>query len=141
LFNIEQPIAGSSAIVVLMTGHIPPVLYSADFSGCAAISQLTESEISEMFAMVLQSAGATIVHAGSYVHGGAALTCAVILTESHAVLHAWREIGTMNVDIFSCTTRLKALEAIEDLRWVFGARDARIQEVPRHPPGDHHRSQ
>ena len=125
-----------------MTGHIPPVLYSADFSGCAAISQLTEDEITEMFAMVLQSAGATIVHARSYAHDGAGLTCAVILSESHAVLHAWRDTGVVNVDIFSCSTRLKALEAIENLKWVFGARSACVQEVLRgdgHPPGEHHK--
>lgn len=39
------------------------MLYSADFSGCAAVPHLTESELSEIFALVLQSAGATIVHA------------------------------------------------------------------------------
>ena len=54
-----------------MAGQIPPVLYSADFSGCAAIPHLTES------------------------------------------------------------TRLKALEAIENLQWLLGARNACIQEIPR----------
>ena len=114
-----------------MNGQIPPVLYSADFSGCAAIPHLTENEISEIFARVLQSAGATIVHAHSHVHGGTALTCAVILTESHAVLHTWRDTGTVNIDIFCCSTRLKALEAIENLEWLLGARSACIQEVRR----------
>jgi S-adenosylmethionine decarboxylase len=124
-----------------MTGQIPPVLYSADFSSCAAILQLTESEISEIFALVLQSAGATIVHAHSHVHGETALTCAVILTESHAVLHTWRDTGTANIDIFCCSTRLKALEAIENLQWLLGARSASIQELPRgvRPPSSEQR--
>jgi hypothetical protein len=49
-------------MVVGMTGHIPPVLYSADFKECAAISEISESEIAELFVMVLRCAGATIVH-------------------------------------------------------------------------------
>ena len=129
--NFEQPLSGSAAILSAMNGQIPPVLYSADLSGCAAIPHLTENEISEIFALVLQSAGATIVHAHSHVHGGTALTCAVILTESHAVLHTWRDTGTANIDIFCCSTRLKALEAIENLEWLLGARSACIQEVRR----------
>jgi S-adenosylmethionine/arginine decarboxylase-like enzyme len=114
-----------------MTGHIPPVLYSADFSGCAAIPHLTENEISEIFALVLQGAGATIVHAHCHAHGKEAITCAAILTESHAVLHAWRESAAVNVDIFCCSTRLKATEAIENLRWLLGARNAFVQEMTR----------
>jgi len=114
-----------------MTGQIPPVLYSADFSGCKAIAHLTESEISEIFALVLQSAGATIVHAHCHAHGKTAITCAVILTESHAVLHTFRDTAAVNVDIFCCSTRLKALEAIENLQWLLGARSASVQEIPR----------
>jgi S-adenosylmethionine decarboxylase len=114
-----------------MTGQIPPVLYSADFSGCKAIPHLTENEISDIFALVLQSAGATIVHAHCHAHGKEAVTCAAILTESHAVLHTWRDTAAVNVDIFCCSTRLKALEAIENLRWLLGAQDASVQEMPR----------
>lgn len=114
-----------------MSGQIPPVLYSADLRGCSAVGQLTETEIGDIFALVLQAAGATIVHAHSHAHAAAGMTCAVILSESHAVLHTWRETGTVNVDIFSCSTRLRALDAIEDLRWLLGAKDARVQEIVR----------
>jgi len=124
-----------------MTGQIPPVLYSADLSECAAISQLTEGEISEMFALVLRSAGATIVHTHSHGHAGAGMTCTLILSESHAVLHTWPDSATVNVDIFSCSTRLNSLEAIDNLGRLFGARHACIQEVLRadgHQSSDHH---
>jgi antitoxin (DNA-binding transcriptional repressor) of toxin-antitoxin stability system len=47
---------------------------------------------------------------------GTGLTCALILSESHAVLHTWPETGTINIDIFSCSTRLKSLEAIDELK-------------------------
>jgi S-adenosylmethionine decarboxylase len=125
-----------------MTGHIPPVLYSADLKECAAISEISESEIAELFVMVLRCAGATIVHSHAHVHAERGLTCIVILSESHAVLHAWRDTGTVNVDILACSTQVNVLEAIENLKWVLGARRACIQEVLRgdgHAPGEHHK--
>jgi len=114
-----------------MTGQISPVLYSADLTGCAAISQLTEGEISEMFALVLRNAGATIVHIHSHAYAGAGVTCGLILAESHAALHTWPDTATVNVDIFSRSTRLNSLAAIDNLKCLFGARDVCIQEVLR----------
>ena len=108
-----------------------PVLYSVDFSECDAIRALTAEEISATFAAALGRAGATIVHALSHAYPGAGLTCALILSESHAVLHTWPETGTVNIDIFSCSTRLKSLDAIAELSQFFGARNVSIQEVPR----------
>ena len=64
----------------------------------------------------LARAGATVVQALSHAFPGTGLTCVLILSESHAVLHTWPETGTVNIDIFSCSTRLKSLEAIDELR-------------------------
>ena len=56
----------------------------------------------------------------------------LILSESHAVLHTWPETGTVNIDIFSCSTRLKSLEAIDELRPVVRRRQhVTVQEIPR----------
>ena len=122
---------------------MPPVLYSADLSECAALPQLTNAELSEMFTLVLRSAGATILHTHSHTHAGTrtGLTCALILSESHAVLHTWPGTTTVNVDIFSCSTRLNSLAAIDNLRRLLSARDACVQEVLRtdgHPSSEHH---
>lgn len=114
------------------------MLYSVDLSKCEAIRALTAEQISATFAEALARAGATIVHALSHAYPGAGLTCALILSESHAVLHTWPETGTVNIDIFSCSTRLKSLDAIAELSRLFGARNVAIQEVPRadgHLPG------
>ena len=108
--------------------HTAPVLYSVDLSECAAIRQLTTEEISEKFAAALEGAGATILQAVSHTFPGAGLTC-VLLSESHAVLHTWPETGTVNIDIFSCSTRLKSLDAIDELGRSFGAATC-------HRPGD-----
>jgi S-adenosylmethionine decarboxylase len=59
------------------------------------------------------------------------LTSVLILTESHAVLHTWPESGTVHLDIFSCSPRLKSREAITALGDALGAEVVSVQEVPR----------
>ena len=114
-----------------MVSHEQPVLYSVDLAGCAAIATLAPTDVSATFAAALQGAGATVVGQLSHCFPGAGLTCVLILAESHAVLHTWPETGTVNIDIFSCSTRLQSLSAIEALGRTFGAASVSVQEVPR----------
>ena len=111
--------------------HTPPTLYSVDLSACAELTALGPEGITAVFGAALRRAGATIVHALSHDFPGAGLTCVFILSESHAVLHTWPETGTVNIDIFSCSPRLKSLEAIDELRRSFGAQDVTVREIPR----------
>ncbi len=108
-----------------------PRLFSADLRECTSLSQLGVDEISDAFAAALRDAGATIVQAVSHQYDGHGLTCVLVLRESHAVLHTWPETGTVNIDIFSCSERLKSLEAVEELRRVFGAHGVDVQEILR----------
>ena len=114
-----------------MTTHEQPVLYSVDLNGCAAIPTLAPESVTAAFVDALQSAGATVVQTMSHHFPGAGLTCVLILSESHAVLHTWPETATVNIDIFSCSTRLKSLAAIEALGRSFGATTMSVQEIPR----------
>jgi S-adenosylmethionine decarboxylase len=114
-----------------MDFHEQPVLYSVDLSGCTGMSALAPETVTATFVGALESAGATVVQALSHNFPGAGLTCVLILAESHAVLHTWPETGTVNIDIFSCSTRLKSLAAVEELRRSFGAADVLVQEIPR----------
>jgi len=110
---------------------VPPALYSVDLAECGDLGRLGPEEVTARFAAALRRAGATIVHGFSHAFPGAGLTCVFILSESHAVLHTWPETGTINIDIFSCSTRLKSLEAIDELRRSFGAQHVTVQEIPR----------
>jgi S-adenosylmethionine decarboxylase len=111
--------------------HEQPVLYSVDFQGCRAIAALAPSIITTAFVQTLESAGATVVQEVSHNFPGTGLTCVLILEESHAILHTWPETGTVNIDIFSCSNRLKSLAAIEELGRAFGAEGVSVQEIPR----------
>jgi S-adenosylmethionine decarboxylase len=107
------------------------MLYSADLVECEALAALPPEDISAAFAATLRRAGATIVQALTHVFPGAGLTCVLILSESHAALHTWPETGTVHIDIFSCSSRLKSLEAIDELSRSFGARHVSVQEIRR----------
>ena len=114
-----------------MRRHDPPALYSVDLGGCAHLAGRAPDEIMTSFCAALRRAGATVVHELSHSFPEAGLTCVLILSESHAVLHTWPETGTVNIDIFSCSTGLKSLEAIDELRRSFGAQQVTVQEIPR----------
>jgi S-adenosylmethionine decarboxylase len=114
-----------------MESHVPPTLYSVDLAQCADLAGLRPEEVTATFGAALRRAGATIVHECTQTFPGTGLTCVFILSESHAVLHTWPETGTVNIDIFSCSTRLKSLEAINDLSRSFGAQHVTVQEIPR----------
>jgi len=111
--------------------HEQPMLYSVDLKGCSAMCALTPEALTAAFVGALTSAGATVVQALTHDFPGAGLTCVLILAESHAVLHTWPETGTVNIDIFSCSTRLRSLAAIEEIGRALGAADASVTEIPR----------
>lgn len=114
-----------------MPPHDQPVLYSADFACCEALGAFDGDSLATAFAAALEGAGATIVEQVCHAFPGTGLTCVLVLRESHAVLHTWPETGTVNIDIFSCSPRLKSLAAIDELGRLFGARDVTVQEIPR----------
>lgn len=120
-----------------MTNRVPPNLYSVDLAGCTDFANRSPAEIMAVFSAALRRAGATVVEQVSHSFPQTGLTCVLILSESHAVLHTWPETGTINIDIFSCSTRLRSLEAIDELRRSFGAQHVTVQEIPR---ADGHRS-
>lgn len=118
--------------------HESPVLYSVDLGECEALAALEPEQIVATFVTALERAGATVVQTLSHAFPGAGLTSVLILRESHAVLHTWPETGTVNIDIFSCSTRLKSLDAVTELSRCLGARQVSVQEIPRadgHHPG------
>lgn len=114
-----------------VAANASPASFTADLSGCAALSALAADEISDLFIAALGRAGATIVDTVSHAFPTAGLTCVVILRESHAVLHTWPETGMVNIDIFSCTPRLRSVDAIAALGRTLGATQVAIQEIPR----------
>ena len=115
--------------------NVAPASFTADLLGCAALPELTAKEVTGLFMAALDRAGGTIVEAVSRAYPNTGLTCVLILRESHAVLHTWPATGMVNIDIFSCSTRLESLAAIEGLGRSFGASAVSVKAIPRAAPG------
>src|SRR5450759_5608909 len=114
-----------------MDANTSPASFSADLSACDALPELTGEEVADLFIAALARAGATIVEAVSHAFPKSGLTCVLILRESHAVLHTWPETGMVNIDIFSCSTRLQSLAAIAEIGRSLGAAGVSVQEIAR----------
>lgn len=114
-----------------MRVHEPPVLYAVELTGCSLLPGLAPDAVTASFTQALKGAGATVVQTLSHHFPGAGQTCVLILAESHAVLHTWPETGTVNLDIFSCSSRLKSRAAIAELGQAFGAGSVSVQEIAR----------
>lgn len=116
------------------------MLYAVELTGCRRVATLGADRVIEAFTAALTGAGATVVQTLSHDFPGAGQTCVLILAESHAVLHTWPESGTVNLDIFSCSNRLRSHAAIEELGEAFGATSISVQEILRAdghlPPSD-----
>ena len=108
-----------------------PVLYSVDLSDCTALVRFDAPALGAAFAEALTRAGATILEQAMHLFPGGGVTWVLVLSESHAVLHTWPETGTVNIDIFSCSPRLRSLTAIEELGRLLGAADISVQETAR----------
>jgi S-adenosylmethionine decarboxylase len=114
-----------------MPARTDPILYSVDLVNCERLAQFDHASVCATFAATLRRAGASIVEEVSHAFPQAGLTCVLVLRESHAVLHTWPETGTVNIDIFSCSSRLKSREAIAELAVWLGAHEVTVQETPR----------
>lgn len=107
------------------------MLYAAELTGCIQLDKLEVGRISRLFVDALTGAGATVVQEMTHHFPGAGQTCVLILAESHAVLHTWPETGTVNLDIFSCSSRLRCQAAIAELGESLGATQITVQEIIR----------
>jgi S-adenosylmethionine/arginine decarboxylase-like enzyme len=114
-----------------MDQNAPPVSLRADLLACQALSELTDKEITGLFMGTIDRSGGSIVAVASHAFAESGLTCALILRESHAVLHTWRATGLVSIDIFSCSTSFQSLSAIEELGRSLGAAAVSVTEIAR----------
>lgn len=119
----------------MMAETTGPLSFSADLSGCAGLPQVTGNEMAFLFLSAVIRAGGEAVDVVSHAFPGEGLTCAVILRQSHAVLHTWPGSGAINLDIYSSAGHLACTQIITDLGTALGASNTVIHEHARRGPG------
>jgi S-adenosylmethionine decarboxylase len=84
-----------------------------------------------LFANAVRSSGLTVVDEGLYKFSPHGFTCFLLLSESHASLHAWPEYGYCAIDLFTCELGKDLLPLIQDLKNAFGADNFTLRKLDR----------
>jgi S-adenosylmethionine decarboxylase len=79
----------------------------------------------------LTQADATVLEVVSKQFEPQGVTVLALLSESHASIHTYPEVGAVFVDVFTCGTRAKPALAVQLLAEALGAVSARTDTVSR----------
>ena len=103
-----------------------------DLSGCDR-ELLFDSERSyALFSSAVRESGLTVLDEGFYKFSPYGFTCFLLLSESHASLHAWPEHNYCAIDLFTCNLTLDLTALIERLKTDFGAESCSMRRLERH---------
>src|ERR1051325_9961091 len=84
-----------------------------------------------LFAQAVRESGLTVVDEGFYKFSPYGFTGFLLLSESHASLHAWPEHGYCAVDLFTCNLQMDLTPLVENLRIAFGAESFTLRRLDR----------
>jgi S-adenosylmethionine decarboxylase len=105
--------------------------YIYDLSNCNR-ETLHDSELSySLFASAVRLSGLTVIDEGFYKFSPHGFTCFLLLSESHASLHAWPEYGYCAIDLFTCALGKDLNPLIEQLKDLFGAESFSLRSLDR----------
>lgn len=109
-----------------------------DFTGCTRVDRMRRgSEHEEAILQLIRDTGMTVESHVVQPYPGDSYTIAVIVSESHVVLHMWPDEGIVNADVFFCNfgadNSAKSRRLMDALKAFYGATDAEETLVPRLP--------
>jgi S-adenosylmethionine decarboxylase proenzyme len=95
--------------------------YIFDLSNCNQEVLMDSERAYSLFADAVRSSGLTVVDEGYYKFTPHGFTCFLLLSESHASLHAWPEYGYCAIDLFTCALGKDLLPLIKTIKDALGA--------------------
>ena len=103
-----------------------------DLSGCNQ-EILFNSDLSyQLFSNAVRDSGLTVVDEGFFKFSPHGFTCFLLLSESHASVHAWPEHGYLAIDLFTCNLGKDLKPLLERLKTDFGAQSYSLRELDRY---------
>jgi S-adenosylmethionine decarboxylase len=103
-----------------------------DLSGCNRELLMDSDRAYALFSNAVRESGLTVLDEGYYKFSPYGFTGFLLLSESHASLHAWPEHGYCAIDIFTCNLTLDLTKLIERLKTDFGAESYHLGQIKRH---------
>ena len=109
----------------------------AEFGGCDASRLADLALVQASMLAAVQASGATVV-THSFHHfpgqdGGAGVSGAVIIAESHLAIHTWPEHRFAALDFFTCGDGVDVRKALDLLKEAFQAETEELLELERGP--------
>jgi len=105
--------------------------FIVDLSECDRDLLMDADRSYELFSAAVRRAGLTVVDEGLFKFAPHGFTAFLLLSESHASLHAWPEFGYCAIDLFTCNIGQNMLPLIEELKTAFKADDFVLKKVDR----------
>lgn len=103
----------------------------AEFSGVDATRLDDASELASTLCRALERAGATVCEVMSRRFDPQGVTVLALLTESHASVHTYPEVGSAFLDVFTCGREADPEFAVQLLAEALGATSTEIRLVHR----------
>jgi S-adenosylmethionine decarboxylase proenzyme len=110
-----------------------------DLSNCNHETLMDSEQSYSLFAQAVRESGLTVVDEGFYKFSPHGFTCFLLLSESHASLHAWPEYDYCAIDLFTCAIGKDMMPLIQRIKEALGAdnftlrkidRDAEVERIP-----------
>ncbi|MDD2923044.1 MAG: adenosylmethionine decarboxylase [Anaerolineales bacterium] len=102
-----------------------------DLSDCDTKILMDSERSYALFAQAVRESGLTVVDEGFYKFSPHGFTCFLLLSESHASLHAWPEYGYCAIDLFTCAIGKDMMPLIMNIKEAFGADDFSLRKLDR----------
>lgn len=107
------------------------VQVAADLYGCDAAVINDIPALERLLHAAADASNATVVDALTHAFTPVGVTIALVLAESHLVLHTWPEHAFVALDAFTCSDAMKPEAAVEVLRAGLRAACVESSVVPR----------
>ena len=107
-----------------------------DLSGCDREILFDSERSYSLFSRAVRESGLTVLDEGFYKFSPYGFTCFLLLSESHASVHAWPEHGYCAIDLFTCNLTLDLTALVERLKTDFGAEAYSLRRLERHAQVD-----
>lgn len=102
-----------------------------DLSGCNRELLMDSDRAYALFSSAVRESGLTVLDEGFYKFSPYGFTGFLLLSESHASLHAWPEHGYCAIDVFTCNLSLDLSGLIERLKTDLEAESYTLRRVRR----------
>ncbi len=105
--------------------------YICDLSGCSQELLMDSDRSYALFGAAVRESGLTVLDEGFYKFSPYGFTCFLLLSESHASLHAWPEHGYCAIDLFTCNLKMDLIPLLDHLKIAFRAESYTLRRLDR----------